>query len=170
MNSEVTVMNCVMIYDKENDTVLLQNRTKKWTGGCFPGGHLEDGETIVGSAEREVFEETGLRVTDLVACGFVHWDKGDRHELIFCYRTGKFSGELLQCSEGVNYWVKREKLTEEHLANWFRKQLPLFFVNRYTELSHINDGTGKFIVTFSGESPLPDMQSLPAFDTFNENR
>jgi len=163
-------MNCVMVYDTENDSVLLQNRTKKWLGGCFPGGHFENGETIEGSAIREIREETGLKVEDLVATGVVHWDKGDRHELIFCFRTSKFSGELLQCEEGVNYWVKRGELKDQPLAKWFRQQLPLFFTNRYTELSHINDGTGKFIMTFHGESPVPDVDALPGFDSFYENK
>ena len=86
--TEVVVMNVVMVYDMKTDSVLLQNRTRKWKGGCFPGGHLENGETVLNSAVREVKEETGLDVTDLVPCGLVHWNKsGGRHELIFCYRT-----------------------------------------------------------------------------------
>jgi ADP-ribose pyrophosphatase YjhB (NUDIX family) len=47
------------------DEVLLVERTGDPSGGVwsFPGGHLEWGETLEDAARREVFEETGLRVT-----------------------------------------------------------------------------------------------------------
>ncbi len=45
--------------------VLLVERSGDPSGGLwsFPGGHLEWGETLEDAARREVFEETGLRVT-----------------------------------------------------------------------------------------------------------
>ena len=169
--TEVVVMNVVMVYDMNTDSVLLQNRTRKWKGGCFPGGHLENGETVMNSAVREVKEETGLDVTDLVPCGFVHWNKsGGRHELIFCYRTSHFSGTLTQCDEGVNYWVKRTDLVSEPLAGWFRQQLPVFFGRSFAELSHIYDETtGGHPMTLHTQFPLPSADALPGFDSFPEN-
>lgn len=169
--TDVVVMNCVMVYDKKNDTVLLQNRTKKWCGGCFPGGHLENGESIYSSAVREIFEETGLKISNLVPCGLVHWNKsGGRHELIFCYRTGTFEGSLSQCDEGTNYWVKRTELKDEPLASWFREQLPLFFSNSYTEISHIYDEeTDDHPMSVYSMSALPETDSLPEFGFFTEN-
>ena len=128
MIGDVVIMNVVMIYDMKNDSVLLQNRTKKWKGGCFPGGHLEDGETINASAVREIFEETGLTVNNLVPCGYVHWNKApDRNEIIFCYRTSDFSGELKQCEEGENYWVKREELLSQPLNVVTAQPVPVPF-------------------------------------------
>lgn len=50
--------------------VLVQNRIDpSWPGITFPGGHVEAGESFVDAAVREVYEETGLRVSNLKLCG-----------------------------------------------------------------------------------------------------
>ena len=53
--------------------VLLVERSGDPSGGLwsFPGGHLEWGENLEDAARREVFEETGLRVT-LAGIPLVH--------------------------------------------------------------------------------------------------
>lgn len=171
--NDFSAMNVVMIYDREKNAVLLQNRTKKWKGGCFPGGHVEMGESVYESAVREIREETGLEITDLVPCGLVHWCKENgRVEYISCYRTGSYTGELLQCEEGVNYWVPVDELTAQPLASWFREQLPLFFGDEYTEISHVFDHeTGKFRVKWFCAGEIPDLSAgIPSLDGLRENR
>ena len=59
---KIEMTNMVMIQDNQTDKVLVQNRVKSWRGLSFPGGHVEDNESIVDSAVREVREETGLEV------------------------------------------------------------------------------------------------------------
>lgn len=39
----------------------------------FPGGHVEKGESIVQSVIREIQEETGLIVSNIVPCGIKDW-------------------------------------------------------------------------------------------------
>ena len=70
MNCELT--NMVMVEDPETGRVLVQKRVKKYCGIAFPGGHVEDGESIYDSAVREIREETGLEIRDLKACGYIH--------------------------------------------------------------------------------------------------
>ena len=54
--------NLCMITDAEN-RILVQDRTDpSWPGICFPGGHVESGESFVASVIREVQEESGLVV------------------------------------------------------------------------------------------------------------
>ena len=54
--------NLCMITDAEN-RILVQDRTdSSWPGICFPGGHVEPGESFVASVIREVQEESGLVV------------------------------------------------------------------------------------------------------------
>ena len=42
--------NMCMIYDHKGN-VLVQNRVKNWCGVAFPGGHLENMESIVDSVK-----------------------------------------------------------------------------------------------------------------------
>lgn len=50
----------------DGDHVLVQNKILKdhTTGITFPGGHVEANEPITDSLIREVYEETGLTISD----------------------------------------------------------------------------------------------------------
>lgn len=50
-----------VIFDKDRSKVLLTQRTDngRW---CLPGGQMEAGESAGEACEREVWEETGLKV------------------------------------------------------------------------------------------------------------
>lgn len=125
-----------MIRDETTGKVLVQRRVKSWKGIAFPGGKVEDGESIVDSTVREVKEETGLTVDELELCGIVHWHNGatgDKY-IVFCYRTSVFSGELLErTDEGELFWADREKLPSLPLAEGFGQRLPMFFDKAYSE-------------------------------------
>jgi ADP-ribose pyrophosphatase YjhB (NUDIX family) len=59
---------CAVIFDKTREKVLLTQRTDngKW---CLPGGGMDSGESAAEACEREIFEETSLKVkaTRLIA-------------------------------------------------------------------------------------------------------
>ncbi len=117
----VEMLTCVMIENKETNEVLVQNRTKKWKGWSFPGGHVEKGESFYDCAVREVKEETGLTVQNLEFCGAVHWAhrNTDERYLCFLYRTSEFSGELCKVSEeGEHFWLSVDKLLSAPKENF----------------------------------------------------
>ena len=127
----------VMVRDAVHDRALVIDRVKSWTGLSFPGGHLEPGESLAACAAREVLEETGLRVTDLVPCGIIHWlheERGDRY-LAFLFRTTAYEGSLHQgTDEGKIFWMGMEALLAHPSTNGFDKYLPLFLGESSREL------------------------------------
>ncbi len=133
-NVELTAM--CMIRDRESNKVLVQDRVKSWKGINFPGGHVEDGESIIAAAIREVKEETGLDVSNLKPCGIIHWyneQTGERY-LVFNFKTDTWSGELLtETEEGKVFWVEIDELAELNLAEGFGERLPMFLEDKYIE-------------------------------------
>ncbi|GGG10638.1 7,8-dihydro-8-oxoguanine triphosphatase [Paenibacillus albidus] len=134
--SKVTLTNMCMIYDKEANKVLVQERVKSWKGISFPGGHVEDGESLIDSAIREVREETGLTISSLESCGIIYWYNDETGEkfFVFNYRTDIFSGELLdKTEEGRVFWIDKDDLKKLPLSEGMRERLPMFFEKAYSE-------------------------------------
>lgn len=69
---------------RDQDRVLLGLRKNSHGPGtwCFPGGHLEFGESVFDCAARELFEETGLKASVM--------------------KTGPFTNDIFQ-SEAKHY-------------------------------------------------------------------
>lgn len=132
----VEISNMVMVYDRNTNQVLVQNRCLYWKGIAFPGGHLDANESIYDSAVREVKEETGLDITDLKFCGIIHWchTESGNQTLIYYYKTDKYSGELISGNEeGQNFWTDLDIVRDLDLAPGFDIQIDMFF-NDYSEL------------------------------------
>ena len=78
------------------------------------GGHVEKGEDILSSAQREVLEETGLKVSNLGLCGILTVDTtGDSGILIFILRGESPGGEPRSSPEGEVEWIDFKEV--EHL-------------------------------------------------------
>lgn len=133
---KIELTNMIMIIDRVKNKVLVQNRNKHPKGITFPGGHVENGESFVDSAIREVKEETGLTVKKLKSCGVIHWCKrnSDERYLAFLYKTSDFKGNLkTNPEEGEVFWTDIENLENMELSENFQECLPVFFVENYNE-------------------------------------
>ena len=57
----------VAVFNPQNKLLLLRrSETAKWMPlhYCLPGGHAEEGETMIETAERELFEETEIELNE----------------------------------------------------------------------------------------------------------
>lgn len=103
------------------DQVLVQNRTKNdWPGITFPGGKLEQQESIYESCVREVKEETGLDVFDLKLKGIIHYELKEKEErwIIYLFETHHFEGTLsYDNSEDEVFWMEQKDLAHSLLSN-----------------------------------------------------
>ncbi|MGC3941514.1 8-oxo-dGTP diphosphatase [Streptococcus koreensis] len=129
--------NLCMVEDLENGKVVLQYRSperyKKWSGYAFPGGHIEEGESLAESVIREVYEETGLTIAAPKLVAVKDWepDEGGRY-IVFCYKATEFTGQLRSSEEGEVSWVEKDQLEKLDLSY---DMLPLLEVMEDPDLS-----------------------------------
>mgnify|MGYP000010862953 FL=1 len=129
--------NLCLVEDPKNGKVVLQYRSperyKKWSGYAFPGGHIEEGESLVESVIREVYEETGLTIADPKLVAVKDWepDEGGRY-IVFCYKATEFTGQLRSSDEGEVSWVEKDQLEKLDLSY---DMLPLLEVMEDPDLS-----------------------------------
>ena len=109
--------NLCMVYDDAGNILVQDRQAQDWPGICFPGGHVEPGESFVESVIREVREETGLTIENPILCGTKQFqtDNGERYVVLF-YKTNRFSGELRSSDEGQVFWIPRETLSNYRLS------------------------------------------------------
>lgn len=126
--------NMCMIYDNSGNVLVQERVHTNWPGITFPGGHVERGESFTDAVIREVFEETGLTVSNLQMCGIQDWtrDDGTRY-LVFFYKTDQFEGELSSSDEGKVQWVPFKELSNMKLSNGMETILKLFCDDTITE-------------------------------------
>jgi len=152
---ETELCNMCMITDQQG-RVLVQDRLPKpsnaWSGLTFPGGHVEPGETVVASVIREVCEETGLTITDIVPAGYIQWYNPDRQSqyFVFLFKTSSYSGEPKGSSEGNVRWMTLNEMLSGKLALNMKQYLAVF-QNKDIPQAYGVSGRGLNIVTDRNE-------------------
>lgn len=113
------ISNMCMVY--KGDMILVINRTKSdWPGLSFPGGHLEENETLEESVVREMKEETGLEIKNPKLCAIKEWDWGNGVRYLgLLYKTNNFKGELKSSNEGKVFWINKKDINKYELSQDF---------------------------------------------------
>ena len=105
-----------LCYLERGDEYLMLHRTKKendenhdkWIG---VGGKFESGESPEDCMRREIFEETGLTVTDYRYRGIVTFVSDIYEtEYMHLFTVTDWTGEARECDEGELAWIKKQKL------------------------------------------------------------
>ncbi|MEK3886340.1 8-oxo-dGTP diphosphatase [Bacillus sp. FSL K6-3431] len=116
---------------QDGDKVLLLNRQHDHFKGFIPpGGKVEFPEGFVEEAIREVREETGLEVSNLIFKGISEYvnPKAKVSYMMFNYLTKDFQGKLLENPpEGKLYWVKIDEVSDLPMQEDIRLRFHLFF-------------------------------------------
>lgn len=121
---------------EKNKTLMLYRNKKendyhegKWNG---LGGKLEQGETPEECAVREVFEESGLKVTNPLLKGLITFPMFDGVDdwYVWVYVFEGFEGKLIDSPEGHLEWIDNEKLTELNLWGGDKIFIPWLFEDK----------------------------------------
>ena len=105
-----------LCYLERGDEYLMLHRTKKkndenhdkWIG---VGGKFEAGESPEDCMHREIFEETGLTVTDYRYRGIVTFVSDIYEtEYMHLFTVTDWTGEEKECDEGELAWIEKKKL------------------------------------------------------------
>ncbi len=128
-----------LVYIVDGNKTLMIHRNKKEGDehkGKYNGlgGKLESGESPEQCAIREVKEESGLDISNLIFKGdilFPEFDKYGRDWRVYIYRTHSFSGELIRSNhEGDLEWVDTDKILGLNLWEGDKLFLPLVFTEK----------------------------------------
>lgn len=126
-----------LCYIEQEGKYLMLNRVKKkedinegkWIG---IGGHFEEGESPEECVSREVFEETGLTLTSFRLRGVLTFVLNNEFtEYIWLFSADGFTGDLIECDEGILKWIDKDKVLELNL--WEGDKIFLDLLNKREE-------------------------------------
>ena len=77
---------------------------------------------------REMREETGLTITNVVPAGYIQWYNPERQSqyFVFLFKTSSYSGELKGSAEGNVKWMTLDEMLAGPLAPNMKKYLAVF--------------------------------------------
>ncbi len=139
---QTRLMNMVMIKDVENNQVLVLDKVKKygWEGLTFPGGKVEDNESLIDSVIREAKEETNLDIKNPRLVGLITWIVEGRRDMGFIYETDEFSGDLIEENrEGKLFWTSFENMKKMDGLSESMDKIFMIYERRAQEITWFYD-------------------------------
>ena len=129
----------VLCYIRDGERVLLQLKADgRFGGGLWngPGGKIADGESAGEATVREVAEETGLTVRELLDHGTLTFYFGAAAEpsyTVHVFSTRRFAGALRPSEEGELAWFAEGALPYERMWPDDPHWVPLLLAGRRFE-------------------------------------
>jgi len=139
------------ILNNKNQVLLMERGSGKFDAGMFNvlGGHVEKGEDIVESANREIYEESGIKPNKTKIIGIIHVsDFFSKNILMFVTKSHTNQIETSASEEGSLRWVNMDEIDKYKI---YDDVLPF--------LKRIKEDKGMFIGTsqFDGKGTLLEL-------------
>ncbi len=98
------------------------------------GGHIEKGEDIFSATKRELVEETGLSITELLLCGLIMVDASPTTGIcIFVFKGEYKGGRIVPSNEGSLEWIPFGEIMNFPLVEDLRTILPVVLSHKPTD-------------------------------------
>ena len=114
-----TIPRTLCLIVNQGKILLIEFSEKKGAMQGFfncPGGHIEFGEGIIENAEKEIFEETGLKVAGTKLKGVIHTANFFGKNIILFVTLSKTDVvDVIDSDEGKLHWVGLNKLDQVNL-------------------------------------------------------
>jgi len=114
----------------KEDKILLGMKKRGWGKGKWNGfgGKVEEGETIIEAAIREMKEESGLEINDLEEKGTVIFQYLDTRKLleVHIFNVLKYSGEIMESEEMLPQWFDIKEIPFDNMWADDIYWMPLF--------------------------------------------
>jgi 8-oxo-dGTP diphosphatase len=155
-NGRYMIIPRTAIFLRRGDSYLLLKGAptkKRWAGKYNGlGGHVERGEDVLASAQRELFEESGLEA-DIWLCGTVMVDVGETGVCMYVFTGAPLTGDLRASHEGTPEWITYEQVPSlpvvedlpvllARIHRMQRGDVPFSARSRY-------DADGRLVMTFA---------------------
>ena len=131
-----------MLTDGNGNILIEDRKDPDWPGICFPGGHVEPGESFTEAAVREMREETGLTVQDPRLCGVKQFQtKTGARYVVFFYKATQWTGTIQSSDEGEVFWIPRKELSNYRLVDDFEDMVKVMEDDTLNEFYYYRDGS-----------------------------
>lgn len=134
---------CFVINNNEVLITTYKKGNKKEGYYDIPGGKIENNETPKQTAIREVKEETGLKVSDLIYKGNMIIEYPNRKFDFDVFHTNTFEGQPKEFEENTSEWIEIDELLKKEKLLSNIMILDRFFIkglinSKYNFTMHIN--------------------------------
>jgi 8-oxo-dGTP diphosphatase len=155
LNPPKTVRAVLCYINKSNEYLLILKSKGKFGEGFWnaPGGKIEPNEKPEEAVRREVFEETGLKVLELIKAGSLEFFFGKAKQMpdwvVDVFVCSRFEGKLIESQEGKLRWFKKNALPYDKMWADDRHWLPLLVQGKRFEGSFIFSEDSKELLNSS---------------------
>jgi 8-oxo-dGTP diphosphatase len=103
-----------VIKNQHGQFFIAKRPEKSHQGGLweFPGGKIENGESVLEALARELFEEVGITVLDASPLIRIHHNYADKSVLLDVWCINEFSGEAHGKEGQETCWINLEQFSE----------------------------------------------------------